>query len=307
MKNRNIIQLIFSILINGNLKGFFNGSIFKGFSKRICIPVLNCYSCPGALFSCPLGAVQNVLANGFSEVSAGASLKERFSAIASGIPFFVIGILTFFGSLMGRATCGWACPFGYFQDLLNKFPGPKLSAPKILRWGKFLALILLVVLFPLLITDAEKMGQPGFCKYLCPAGTLEGGALLPLYSINKSLRDQLGKLFVWKFSILVFFLIAMVVFKRPFCSWGCPIGAFLGMFNRISLLKLEINKTACINCNACNKVCPTGLNVIDEIDSSDCIKCLECRRICPVKAVKLHPLDKETKELQPNPKQETIG
>ena len=48
---RKIIQLYAALLFNANMKGFVNGEIFKGLSKSLCLPGLNCYSCPGAIHS----------------------------------------------------------------------------------------------------------------------------------------------------------------------------------------------------------------------------------------------------------------
>ena len=51
---RHIVQLLSAIALNLNLPGFINGSIHTGASKGICVPVLNCYSCPGAAGACPI-------------------------------------------------------------------------------------------------------------------------------------------------------------------------------------------------------------------------------------------------------------
>ena len=157
-------QLGFILLINSYAKGFQSGQIFAGASKSICVPVLNCYSCPGALGACPIGALQTVLGRG------------RF-------PFYVLGLMMAFGVVLGRAICGLLCPFGLVQDLLHKIPIPKYQLPprldRALRWLKYIVLALLVVLLPLLAAIQSGIATPYFCKWLCPAGTL-GGALLRL-------------------------------------------------------------------------------------------------------------------------------
>ncbi len=55
------VQIIFTALTNGYLLGYMNGKIYKGKSKTVCVPGLNCYSCPGAIGSCPIGSIQAVL------------------------------------------------------------------------------------------------------------------------------------------------------------------------------------------------------------------------------------------------------
>ena len=59
--SRGLVQLYAALLYNANLKGFIDGHIYAGDLKAVCVPGLNCYSCPGAVASCPLGALQNAL------------------------------------------------------------------------------------------------------------------------------------------------------------------------------------------------------------------------------------------------------
>ena len=48
-RRRFAIQAIFSLLTNSYVVGFLTGTIYKGPLKQICVPGMNCYSCPGAL------------------------------------------------------------------------------------------------------------------------------------------------------------------------------------------------------------------------------------------------------------------
>ena len=66
---RRLIQLYAALLTNANVKGFATGRIYKGATKNICVPGLNCYSCPGALYACPIGSLQAVLDSGTFKVS----------------------------------------------------------------------------------------------------------------------------------------------------------------------------------------------------------------------------------------------
>ena len=54
---RLLIQLLAAAFFNGYAAGFLRGKIFTGKTKLLCVPVLNCYACPGALGSCPIGAM----------------------------------------------------------------------------------------------------------------------------------------------------------------------------------------------------------------------------------------------------------
>ncbi len=271
IKIRRWVQVGSTIASNGYLKGFKIKDIYSGNLKYGCIPFLNCYSCPGALFTCPIGAIQNTLAE------AGAKFD------INAIPFLVIGFLMLIGSLVGRAICGWACPFGLFQDLLNKIPSKKFKGYNWLKYGKFLVLLIFVFILPTFWVDDYGMGAPTFCEYICPAGTFEGG--IPLVLLKPSLRSQLGWLFVWKNFVLISIIVLSIFFKRPFCRWLCPLGAFYGPFNKISLKQIKLDNNQCVNCGKCSNICPMDLNVPKEINSSDCIRCFDCKKECPVKAI----------------------
>ena len=158
---RRLIQLCAALLYNLNLKGFAEASIYKGRSKGLCVPGLNCYSCPGAVGSCPLGTLQNAL-----------------SAMDRKLPFYILGVLLLFGVTMGRTICGFLCPFGLVQELLYKIPVPKIKKNRVtqeLSKVKYVILAVFVIILPVVFKAASGLPVPAFCKYICPAGTLEGG------------------------------------------------------------------------------------------------------------------------------------
>ena len=258
------IQGIAALLQNANFKGFFTGTIYQGASKSVCVPGLNCYSCPGAVGACPLGSLQNGL--------SGMSFR---------LPYYVLGLLIFFGAILGRAICGFLCPFGLLQDLLHKIPFPKkirtFKGDRNLRKLKYLVLIVLVVLVPVFV----KL-TPAFCKYVCPSGTLSG-VLLALSDTR--LFAVLGGRFMWKLSILILCVIAALVIYRPFCKYICPLGAIYSPFNKIALLHMNCDKAACINCGACSRVCGMGADPSEDPDDLECIRCGECIKACPAKAL----------------------
>lgn len=272
MKNiRLTIQLLFTILTNGYLYGFLSGKICQGRSKYACVPGLNCYSCPGAVASCPIGALQALLnQNGFQ------------------IPFGVLGFFFLFGSLLGRTICGWLCPFGLVQDLLHRIPvfqkRKRLPFHRILIYGKYAVLLFLVCIGSMfLFGDFARV--PAFCKYLCPSGTLLGA--LPLLSANELLRSQIGGLFFWKLGILIGILVLSVKIFRPFCQYLCPLGAIYGWFNRFSLVQIHWEEEACISCGACQKECPVDLSAHEISRSPECIRCGRCVSACPARCLHL--------------------
>lgn len=267
---RLIVQVFAAALFNGYFLGFTKGRIYTGSGKNVCLPVLNCYSCPGALGSCPIGALQAVLGGN----------KHNFS-------FYVLGTIMLFGILLGRIICGFLCPFGLVQDLLHKIPVPKVNIPKKidkpLRYLKYVVLILFVVLMPIFMVSKFGIAPPYFCKWICPVGILEGA--FPLIIKNESIRLGLGFLFNWKVFVLTVIVISSAITYRPFCKYLCPLGGFYGMFNQFAFYQMSVNKEKCINCNACVKICPMQVNVLVNINSAECIRCGKCKSVCPTNAI----------------------
>lgn len=267
---RHRVQALWALLTNSYLAGFAQGKIYKGSLKNLCVPGLNCYSCPGALGSCPIGALQAVI----------GSWNFKFA-------FYVAGFLMFVGALMGRFVCGWLCPFGLVQDLLHKIPFPKkiktFRGDRLLRKLKYVILLVFVILLPMFMVDMIGQGSPYFCKLICPAGTLEGG--IPLVLLNESLRSALGWLYAWKMVLLAVTILLSVIIYRPFCKYICPLGAVYSVFNPISVFKYRVDKEKCTRCGACARVCKMQADPVANANDLECIRCGQCKKVCPAGAI----------------------
>ncbi len=267
---RNIFQLIWGIITNSFAYGFAQGKIYTGKLKNLCLPGLNCYSCPGAVASCPIGSLQAVI----------GSRNFKFS-------FYVVGFMVLVGAVFGRFVCGWLCPFGLVQDLLHKIPFPKklktFKGDKLLRKLKYVILAVFVIILPMCVADITGLGDPWFCKYICPAGTLEGG--IPLVTLNEGLRNALGFLWVWKFFILTVTVILSVIIYRPFCKYLCPLGGIYSLFNGISVFRLRFDESKCVSCGKCSKVCKMNVDPTKNPDHTECIRCGLCVESCPTDAL----------------------
>lgn len=266
---RSLVQVASSLITNGYFSGFLKGNIYRGNLKKVCVPGLNCYSCPGALGSCPIGSLQAVC----------GSINYTFS-------LYVIGFLMLFGTLMGRLICGWLCPFGLIQELLHKIPLPKLRTGQKtsnLKYLKYVILLVFVFILPAFWVNGAGIGDPAFCKYICPAGTLEGG--IPLVLLNETLRSALGFLFIWKLALLVITIIFSILIFRPFCRFICPLGAIYAVFNAISLYRLEVDADRCTRCGTCLKTCKMGVKLYEHPNDPECIRCLDCINTCPQNAI----------------------
>lgn len=265
---RRLIQVYAALLYNANIKGFINGRIFQGDTKKVCVPGMNCYSCPGAIGSCPIGSLQNALSD------SGKSF-----------PFYVVGIILLQMLILGRTVCGWLCPFGLVQDLLYKIKTPKVKKGKVTRALSYLKYVLLgvfVIALPIIYNYLLKFPVPTFCKYICPIGTLEGALPLLINPFNELTVENLGLLFSWKFTLMLIILTSSIFIYRVFCRFLCPMGALLGLFNRFSVLGITVNEEKCNHCGKCVRDCKMD---VKKVGDSECIVCGECKNGCPCHAI----------------------
>ncbi len=263
-KKRMGIQAAAALLQNANFKGFFTGRISENAAKGVCVPGLNCYSCPGAVGACPLGSLQSFL-----------------GARPFRLPYYVVGLLVFFGALLGRAVCGFLCPMGWIQELIALVPVRKRNRFRLdqpLRKLKYLVLAATLIL-PVFIART-----PFFCKYICPSGTT---AALFLAAADSQIRGLFGSLFSLKLSVLAGLVILSLFIFRPFCKYLCPLGALYGCFNRVALYRGSVKESACVHCGKCAKVCRMGVDPVKNINSAECIRCGDCVGSCPAKAISL--------------------
>lgn len=266
---RRLIQVYAALLYNANIKGFIQGEIYTGSTKNICVPGFNCYSCPGAVGACPLGALQNALASSGNRA-----------------PYYVLGILMLFGLTLGRTICGWLCPLGLIQEWVHRLPTPKLKKSRfthVLSYFKYVILGVFVIAIPL-IYSLQHFPVPAFCKYICPAGTLEGAIGLLANPVNAPKFSMLNILFTRKFIILVVILTACVFIYRAFCRFLCPLGAIYGLFARLSVLGVKVEATRCTHCGRCVSHCNMDIR---RVGDHECIHCGECINLCPEKAISL--------------------
>ena len=218
-------------------------------------PFLYCYGCPLAVGACPIGALQNF-------------------TILRICPIYLLGILGVFGTIFGRAFCGWACPFGSFQDLLSVLSKKKRKL-RPFTYSKFIMLALVVGLAWFTLDTV-------FCKF-CPAGSLFAALPAPFYYLE------------WEWTIhftihivtLILTILLVLLFSRFWCRYLCPLGT-IGIFNRISIMTISLDPTKCTNCLKCLDVCPMELKKVEDIGlSSDCIMCGRCIDVCPTNALKM--------------------
>lgn len=261
---RRFIQIIASIAVNS---AFLLGQplpnrVYQGPWKQICSPGLNCYACPYATTACPIGSLQHFIGYG----------TYHFS-------IYISGFLLFLGAGFGRLICGWICPFGLVQELIHKIPTPKIKLFPPIGYLRWVALLGLVFFLPFIFSE------PSYCRYICPAGSLEGG--IPFGIFSSQVRSMIGTMYFIKLGILLIFLGGSVLIFRFFCRTACPLGLIYGFFNRISALGFSFTPDRCTDCGLCAKACPVDLRPDKrEYLKGECIRCLKCVNACPQKCFK---------------------
>jgi polyferredoxin len=252
-----ICQTFAVLIVNGHYNFFKTLSIYQGRLKNVCFPVLNCHSCPLALYTCPVGAIQHFI------------VTARF-------PVYVLSTIAIVGTAFGRMPCGLLCPFGYLQDLLYKLGSVRIEIPKYVLNVKYVILVMLVIVVPFYTS------LPVFCK-ICPVAVLEAG--FPLAFIEESVQGKLfnqetgmftGWMFLLKTLFLTGVLLAAVRIKRPFCRILCPLGALLGIFNRFSIVGISVDQEKCTKCELCARMCPMDIDISSNPDSPECVRCMKC-------------------------------
>lgn len=265
---RGVIQFVSALIMNANLPGIWgriaerlgrdvsaskiitaSNNLVETATKSVCVPGLNCYSCPGATGACPMGSIQHFIA-----------VRQ--------IPWFAAGSMLAISAVIGRLPCGLLCPFGWLQDLLYKIRTVKIRLPE---WTHYLKYFFLVVVAGVIVFFT---GATWFCK-LCPAGIF--GAGIPQVLLDTNLGRILGWLFAVKLAILGVALIMSVMTKRPFCRI-CALGAVFSLGNPVSLFRLRVDKDRCNQCDMCYRVCPMEIRPYKNPQSTACIRCLECTR-----------------------------
>jgi len=266
----------------------FNAGIFGLAATPVLLPVLQSLGIPQKTVGGAFGALQLML----------------YEVVFPWLPLTAIFLTAI---LMGRALCGWACPFGFVQDLLAYVKGKHAKVSPRTHGGlvKVKYLILVIVLFisgTLAVSSIVGTGQEyrrslgEFAKapfnVLSPSDTLF--AALPRFIFDARYSPiALPTLLFWvRLAIMVGVLIFAVYVERSWCRYFCPLGAFMAVLNRFSFLGLKRNPTKCTKagCRECIEVCPTKVPILDlpweKFTHPECIYCLKCVEACSTRAIR---------------------
>lgn len=230
-------------------------------------------------------------------------------------PWLPLASFLIFVALLGRALCGWACPFGFIQDILSFIKRKHMEITprthKNLISIKYIILALTLFISVTLsvavlagVGEGYKEGLGVFAQApfnaLSPHDTLF--AVLPTMTYNAvtsggsldvlAAIGSLSPLFWTRIFILGFVLVFAVYTPRSWCRYFCPVGALMGLLNNYSFLGLKRDVVHCTkeSCRRCIEVCPTKVPILDlpweKFTHPECIYCLECVDACETKAIK---------------------
>ncbi|MCK4433927.1 4Fe-4S binding protein [Candidatus Bathyarchaeota archaeon] len=225
----------------------------------IC-PFLYCHGCPFATFGCPIGIIQNFVVYG------------RF-------PLFAVGSLGVYGVILGRAFCGWACPFGTLHDLLSP-TNRRREIKNRNHWYAKYAILFLTLALAWFALDTV------FCKF-CPSGSLFGAIPYRLreYFLFNTISEFGKPFYIHMFTLALTIVLALLI-SRFWCRYLCPLGAIAGAFNKVSIVNISLDEKRCKKCFVCLEACGMGITKLKDIGgSTDCILCGRCVEACPEKAL----------------------
>jgi ferredoxin-type protein NapH len=199
-------------------------------------------------FACNKGATcaNCPLSFGFCPVGT----TQRIGFIKVFPVYLTLIVIAAIGFIFGTLGCGWACPIGFLQDFLHAGGVREIKISNNLRIIRWLSLLIVVVLFFLELHYGllSSRGIGVFHEFAIIAGCL--------------------------------FLLTAILVKRPFCRVLCPLGLVYGLMNKISPVKVRLDKDKCTVCLRCAEVCVSSLNPAEEVNTDLCVKCFNCRREC---------------------------
>jgi ferredoxin-type protein NapH len=252
---------------------------FTGFTAmHLIYPFINCYACPLAVAACPVGIIQ------------------RFISLGQ-IPWYPLGVISIYAITLGRAFCGWACPFGLLQDMLDKVRKKKI---RVWKSAHKKAVLLKFAILGIAILLAWVTADVIYCK-ICPPATIE--AALP-YQIEHGM--QITALFTGRIVLFMSLMVAAIFITRFWCRYLCPFGALLAVFNRASLVQVNVDPEKCNECGACERTCPMDVEILKSKGSTECIKCGKCIDSCPRDATSFKLLGRAKVEKPAKLKQKTL-
>lgn len=170
--------------------------------------------------------------------------------------------------LIGRVYCGYVCPFGAVQELINtkklrkKIPDKVDRKLKLIKYG-----ILLFVGGGTLIAG-QTVGSLSLLK--------------PLFTFSGTLVSIVGTVGI---------LAAAVFYYRPYCRYLCPYGALMALLSKLSIYRI-VTSSSCVKCKMCERKCSMNA-IVDGYVGNECLLCGNCIQVCPKASLAINRGGKE--------------
>jgi len=278
---RHVVQLITFVFLNAKLFGIA--------ATAIIVPYLHASQAP---FSVATGAYDSL----------------EYTVTHCTFPLITLGVIYLAALVVGKAFCGWACPFGMVQDFLSYLPFAKrrtlssnaIAQLKDIKWVVvgFSVFCSLLVCWRRAATgfSLANVGRVGYevedpigvfsdapFAVINPSGTLF--AYIPWMAIWKgSVVSSAGFAGYAKLLVFVAVIVPSLYIPRFFCRYLCPMAAIMEPVFRFRFLKIHYNASKAGREEANNvlaNVCPMGVQIEKDstdtyIDNVQCIHCGKC-------------------------------
>lgn len=256
------------------------------------LPALSCAYDRQAGAHCVLVPLQHQMHHRVGETLA--KTGELTLAMFLPVAMTVLSFFAFF-VVLNKMFCGWICPLGTLQELINRvgrrfdLPLHRLAARDVgnVRPVKWLLVLFLVLGLPVLAglgVLSHSWGNP-YCD-ICPsriATTLLSGSSEQLALKDEPVAFALGAL---GNALFGFVIVGALAIRQPFCRI-CPMLGWSALFQRLSPMRLVKKPHAkCEQCGICTKACPMDIPEIAcehgaKAFSEDCTLCGRCAEYCP--------------------------
>lgn len=284
---------------------FFSATIFNLGSLPVLLPVLWTW-----------GLQQNAVGDAFTALQLMLSGWQQSAPV---FPWLAVASFLAIGVLLGKSLCGWICPFGFIQDLIDLIKVKKMEVAS--KTHEDMTLIKYLVLgIALFITGTfsvakllgahrsyeNAMGIFAYAPFtaVSPSETLFATLPKMVQGFSNSIVEKpvwealaevlnLTPLFWVQFFILLGVLVFAAYVPRGWCKYFCPHGAIMAVLNRFSFMGLRRDPVKCVKgeCRECVKACPMKVRILElpweKFSDPECIYCLKCIDACPNKAIRL--------------------
>lgn len=214
---------------------------------------------------CPFGGVVTL----YTLITEGSFVQKIHEA-----SLVLAAVVVVLSVIFGPVFCGWICPFGTFQRWMASL-GKRLLGR---RYGKVI---------PHRLDQSMRYLRYAVLAAVVIATAVSAKLVFSDYDPYFALFNfWTGEVALTAFIILGLIMLLSLVVERPFCRYACPYGALLGLSNRFRIFKIRRVASTCIDCKACDRACPMGINISEAaaVTDAQCISCLRCtsEQACPV-------------------------